>query len=165
MMHVPYESQHGEYLISTDPAKLDVAAIFRADRIAIFFGIVKLVIHPAGSKFALRRNISVIAAPRWHWSKTRYALALIAQTQPLKLTLEDLLAARRVLEPLLERVVLAERDDPAEEIDRAAASGVGGKPGARGGVVGAGRRGAAPGSDVAAGRVDRADHRRRGGGR
>jgi GNAT superfamily N-acetyltransferase len=27
MMHVPYESRHGEYSISTDPAKLDVAAI------------------------------------------------------------------------------------------------------------------------------------------
>jgi hypothetical protein len=39
-------------------------------------------------------------------------------------SLDDLLAARRVLEPLLERAVLAGRDDPASEDPRnAAASG------------------------------------------
>src|SRR6516165_5571278 len=57
-------------------------------------------------------------------------------------SLGELLAARRILEPLLERVVLAERDDPSSRRDRAAASGVGGEPSARGGVVGAGRRAA-----------------------
>jgi hypothetical protein len=80
-------------------------------------------------------------------------------------SLSDLLAARRVLEPLLARVVWAERDDRAEETDRAAASGVGGELGARGGAVGTGRRGAAPEGDDAAGGVDRAERRRRGGGR
>ena len=40
-------------------------------------------------------------------------------------SLDDLLAARRVLEPLLDRVVLAGRDDPPSRRDRAAASGVG----------------------------------------
>jgi hypothetical protein len=50
-------------------------------------------------------------------------------------SLADLLAARRVLEPLLERVVLAERDDRRPRSDRAAASGTGGEPGAGGGVV------------------------------
>src|SRR5215207_10810749 len=61
-------------------------------------------------------------------------------------SLDDLLAARRVLEPLLERVVLTGRDDPRPgngRTDRAAASGSGGERGARGGVVGARRRGAA----------------------
>jgi hypothetical protein len=82
-------------------------------------------------------------------------------------SLEDLLEARRLLEPLLARVVCAERDDRAEETERAAASGTGGEPGARGGVVGAGRRAAAPERDGAAGGADRADgrRRRRGGGR
>ena len=82
-------------------------------------------------------------------------------------SLMDLLAARRVLDGLLERVVLAERDDHAEEIDRAVASGVGGEPGARGGVVGAGRRGAPSGRDVGAVGDDRPDGcgPRRGHGR
>src|SRR2546423_11924893 len=79
-------------------------------------------------------------------------------------SLVDLLAARRLLEALLDRVVLAGRDDRGSRIDGSAASGTGGEPGARGGVVGAGRRAAAPDGDGAAGGVDRAD-RRRGGGR
>jgi len=81
-------------------------------------------------------------------------------------SLDDLLAARRILEPLLERVVLSARDDRGEEIDRAVASGSDGEPSARGGVVGVGRRGAAPDGDGVAGRVDRADGRgpRRGSG-
>ena len=74
----------------------------------------------------------------------------------------DLIAARRVLDGLVDRVVLAERDDPVQETDRAAATGTGGKPGARGGVVGAGRRTGAPERDDAAGRVDRTDARARG---
>ena len=80
-------------------------------------------------------------------------------------SLDDLLAVRRVLEPLLDRVVLAERDDPLAEngTDRAAASGTGREPSARGGVVGAGRRAAAPGSDGAAGGADRAGGRWRSG--
>ena len=82
-------------------------------------------------------------------------------------TLGDLLAARRVLDRLVERVVLVARDDHGEEIDRAVASGVGGEPGAGGGVVGTGRRGAAPGRDGAARGDDRADGRgpKRGAGR
>jgi len=80
-------------------------------------------------------------------------------------SLDDLLAARRVVEPLLERAVLGERDDQASRTDRAVASGVGREPGARGGVVGAGRRAAAADSDVAAVRVDRAGGRARGGER
>jgi len=76
--------------------------------------------------------------------------------------LGDLLAVRRVLDGLVDRVVLAERDDPGEELDRAAATGSGGERGARGGVVGAGRRAAAPERDEPAGRVDRADARARG---
>ena len=75
-------------------------------------------------------------------------------------SLDDLIAARRILEPVLERVVLAARDDRDSRIDRAAASGVGGEPGARGGVVGAGRRTAAADGDDAIGGVDRADGRR-----
>src|ERR1035438_9495876 len=62
-------------------------------------------------------------------------------------SLADLLAMRLVLNPVLERVVLAERDDHSPRIDRAAASGAGREPGARGGVVGAGRRAAAPAGD------------------
>jgi len=80
-------------------------------------------------------------------------------------SLDDLLAARRILEPLLERAVLAERDDPRSRIDRAAASRVGREPGARGGVVGVGRRAAARDGDGAAGGVDRADGRAGGGRR
>jgi hypothetical protein len=81
-------------------------------------------------------------------------------------SLGDLLAARRVLEPLLERVVLGERDDRAsEETESAAASGTGREPGARGGAVGTRRRAAASDSDGAAGGVDRADRRARGGQR
>jgi hypothetical protein len=80
-------------------------------------------------------------------------------------SLADLFAARRVLEPLLERVVLAERDDRGQEIDRAVASGSGGEPGARGGAVGAGRRAAAPERDGVVDGVDRADRRGRGGRR
>ena len=74
-------------------------------------------------------------------------------------SLEDLLAARRVLEPLLERVVGAERDDLLSRSDCAAASGDGREPRARGGVVGVGRRAAARDGDGAAGGVDRADGR------
>ena len=54
-------------------------------------------------------------------------------------SLDDLLAARRILEPLLERVVLAGRHDPEAgngRPDRAAASGVGRQSGARGGGCG-----------------------------
>jgi hypothetical protein len=81
-------------------------------------------------------------------------------------SLEDLLATRRVLEPLLERVVLAERDDHAcEEIDRAVASGTGRESGARSGVVGARRRAAAPNGDELAGGDDRPNGRARGGRR
>lgn len=43
-------------------------------------------------------------------------------------SLEDLLAVRRVLEPVLERVVLAGRDDSVSRSDRAAASGDGSRP-------------------------------------
>ena len=79
-------------------------------------------------------------------------------------SLEDLLAARGVLEPLLERVVLAERDDQcSEEINRAVASGTGRESGARGGVVGARRRAAAAERDELAGGDDRADDRARAG--
>lgn len=74
-------------------------------------------------------------------------------------SLEDLLATRRVMEPLLERVVLARRDDPGEEIDRAVASRTGRESGAGGGVVGAGRRAAASDRDELAGGDDRADDR------
>jgi hypothetical protein len=77
----------------------------------------------------------------------------------------DLIAARRVLDGLVDRVVLAERDDPGEEIDRAAATRTGRKPGTGGGAVGAGRRAGAPERDDVAGRVDRADGRARGAGR
>ena len=80
-------------------------------------------------------------------------------------SLDDLLAVLRILEPLLERAVLAGRDDPSSRRDRAAASGDGREPDARGGVVGAGRRAAARGGDGAAGGVDRADGRARGGRR
>jgi hypothetical protein len=81
-------------------------------------------------------------------------------------SLDGLLAARRVLEPLLERVVLAERDDHAsEEIDRAAATRTGRESGARSGVVGVGRRAAAADGDDVAGGVDRAGRRARGGER
>ena len=51
-------------------------------------------------------------------------------------SLDDLLAARRLLEPLLDRVVLAEGDDPlagSGRTDRAVATGVGREPGAGGG--------------------------------
>jgi hypothetical protein len=81
-------------------------------------------------------------------------------------SLEDLLATRRVLEPLLERVVLAERDDHArEEIDRAAATRTGGESGARSGAVGARRRAAATDRDEPVGGDDRPDGRARGGRR
>lgn len=42
-------------------------------------------------------------------------------------SLDDLLAARRVLEPLLERAAGAERDDCGEETDCAVACGTGGE--------------------------------------
>jgi hypothetical protein len=83
-------------------------------------------------------------------------------------SLGDLLATGRALEPVLERAVLAERDDPPEgngKTDRAAASRTRRESGARGGVVGAGRRAAAADGDDAAGGDDRADGRARGGGR
>ena len=80
-------------------------------------------------------------------------------------SLDDLLAARRVLEPLLERVVRGQRDDHGEANGRAASSGSGGELGARGGVVGVGRRAAAEDGDDVAGGVDRADRRARGGER
>ena len=81
-------------------------------------------------------------------------------------SVEDLLAARRMLDPVLERVVLAERDDAAsEEIDRAVATRTDRESGARGGVVGAGRRAAAADRDEPAGGDDRPDDRARGSGR
>ena len=77
--------------------------------------------------------------------------------------LEDLLATRRVLAPLVERVVLGERDHHGcEESDRKAATGFGGESGTGGGVVGAGRRAAASERGERAGSVDRADGRGRG---
>src|SRR5437763_9007091 len=79
-------------------------------------------------------------------------------------SLDDLLRARRVLEPLLARAVLAERDDRRSRIDRAAASGSGGGPGIGGGAMGAAGGGAASGGDGAAGRADRADGRGRSRG-
>lgn len=79
--------------------------------------------------------------------------------------LGDLLAARRVLDGLVDRVVWAERDDPGEETDRAAATRTGRKPSARHGAVGAGRRGPAPERDEPAGRDDRTDDRAGGAGR
>ena len=81
-------------------------------------------------------------------------------------SLQDLLAVRRVLGGLLERVVLAERDDRSVGSGRivsAVASGVGGEPAAGGGVVGARGRGAAPRGDGAARGVDRQDGRARAG--
>jgi hypothetical protein len=72
-------------------------------------------------------------------------------------SLEDLLATRRVLEPLLERVVLAGRDHFGEEIDRAAATRNGRESGAGSGAVGARRRAAAADGDELAGSVDRAN--------
>jgi hypothetical protein len=80
-------------------------------------------------------------------------------------SLEDLLDTRRVLEPLLERVVLAERDHCGEEIDRAAATRTGRESGARSGAVGTRRRAAAPNGDEPAGGDDRANGRARGGRR
>jgi hypothetical protein len=81
-------------------------------------------------------------------------------------SLDDLLAACRILEPVLERVVLAERDDLGnEEIDRAVATRTGRESGARGGVVGAGRRAAAADRDEPARGDDRSDDRARGGRR
>jgi hypothetical protein len=80
-------------------------------------------------------------------------------------SLDDLLAARRMLDPMLERVVLGERDHHGEDIDRAVASGIGGEPGAGGGALGAGRRAAAPDSDEPVGDVDRACARSGGGRR
>ncbi|MHB8695793.1 MAG: hypothetical protein ACYDHH_31635 [Solirubrobacteraceae bacterium] len=75
-------------------------------------------------------------------------------------SLEDLLATRRVLEPLLERVVLAARDDGgSEEIDRAVATRTGRESGARSGAVGTRRRAAAPDGDVPVGGDDRPDDR------
>ena len=71
-------------------------------------------------------------------------------------SLQDLLAMRRVLEPLCERVVLAEGDDRGSgRTNGAAASGSGGVTGAGGGAVGAGRRGGAAGGDGAFGGADR----------
>jgi hypothetical protein len=87
------------------------------------------------------------------------AMPVPAETGTLA-SLEDLLATRRVLEPMLERVVLAERDDPAsEEIDRAVATRTGRESGARRGVVGVGRRAAASDRDEPARGDDRADDR------
>ena len=81
-------------------------------------------------------------------------------------SLDALLATRRVLEPLWERVVLSERDDHAsEKIDRAAATRTGRESGARSGAVGTRRRAAAPDGDDVAGGVDRAGRRARGGER
>ena len=80
-------------------------------------------------------------------------------------SLDDLLAMRRVLEPVLERAVLGERDDAPSRTDRAAASRTRRESGARGGVVGTGRRAAASGGDVAVGGNDRADRRAGIGGR
>jgi hypothetical protein len=69
-------------------------------------------------------------------------------------SLEDLVAARRVLDAVLERVVLAARDDRSRRIDHAAASGCGGEPGVDRGVVGADGRATSGGGDAVAGRVD-----------
>jgi hypothetical protein len=81
-------------------------------------------------------------------------------------SIEDLLATRRVLEPLLERVVLSERDHhPSEEIDRAAATRTGRESGARSGAVGTRRRAAAADRDEPAGGDDRPNGRARGGRR
>jgi hypothetical protein len=77
-------------------------------------------------------------------------------------SLEDLLATRRALEPLLERVVLSERDPSGEEIDRAAATRTGRESGARRGAVGARRRAAAADGDEPAGGDDRPNGRARG---
>ena len=89
-------------------------------------------------------------------------------------SLDDLLAARRVLDRVLraappeepaQSVVLAERDDlVGEDISDAVASGSGGVPSAGGGAVGAGRRSGAPGGDRAAERADRRGGRRPGRG-
>jgi hypothetical protein len=80
-------------------------------------------------------------------------------------SLDDLLAARRILEPVLERLVLGERDDHGEEIDRAVATRTGRESGARGSVVGAGRRAAAADRDEPARGDDGSDDRARGGRR
>jgi hypothetical protein len=84
-------------------------------------------------------------------------------------SLDDLLQARRLLDGLLRRAVLAGEDDrpvpSGEEAEAAAATRSGGEPGAGSGAVGAARRGAAAGRDGAAGGADRADGRGRGGSR
>ena len=79
--------------------------------------------------------------------------------------LDDLFAARRVLDGLVDRVVWAERDDRGEGADRAVATGTDRESGTGGGAVGAGRRVPAPERDGAADRVDRADACARGAGR
>jgi len=79
--------------------------------------------------------------------------------------LDDLLRARRVLEPLLGRAVLAGGDDPQpEETESAAGPRSGGEPGAGGGAVGAAGRAAATGGDGAAERVDGSGRGTLGGG-
>ena len=81
-------------------------------------------------------------------------------------SVEDLLAARCVLDGLLERVVLAEQEDRCEqgeraeeESGRAVALGSGGEPGAKYSTVKAAKRDAAPDGDGAAGGTDRAQRR------
>src|SRR4051794_23790405 len=64
-------------------------------------------------------------------------------------SLDDLLAAARVLTPLVERVVLAGGDDLRPESEDAAGSGSVAGPGARGGAVGAAGRGAPASGDDA----------------
>jgi len=80
-------------------------------------------------------------------------------------SLDDLLAARRVLDRVLRAavaeesargVVLAGRDDPVgEDMSGAVASGSGGVPSTGGGALGARRRSRAPGGDHAVERADR----------
>jgi len=79
-------------------------------------------------------------------------------------SLDDLLAAARVLAPLVERVVLAGGDDLRPESEDAAGSGSVGRRSARGGAVGAAGRAAPASGDDAVERADRAGRDGAGGG-
>ncbi|MGH8573443.1 MAG: hypothetical protein ACREX8_12835 [Gammaproteobacteria bacterium] len=82
-------------------------------------------------------------------------------------SLQDLFGARRVVDGLLSRAVLAGGDDcrePDEETDSAALPRSAGVPGAGGGAVGAARRRAPTGSDGVVERADRPDGAGLGGG-
>src|SRR5450759_2087343 len=60
-------------------AEFNVAAIFGTDRIAIFIGIVKQVIYPAGNLPALRRIHDITAG--WRHGEAGYSFTPIAKYQ------------------------------------------------------------------------------------